>query len=107
MDCPIEDVTKYVDGALTGAHRDGVELHLRQGCLPCAAQVAEEREIRSRLRSLPSVLPSPALVRRVRAVLRSLTPPAEPWGVVVMAALFGLLYALVTPELVSLRPGLH
>ena len=54
--CEPEKVTGYVDEALGPAARAEVEAHLAS-CPDCRQQVGEERDLRARLRALPSPVP--------------------------------------------------
>lgn len=96
-----ERVTAYLDGALDGTGR--AEAHLAEACPACRGQVAVERSLRRRLRSLPEPPLPHGLERRLRALL-SLEPEVGPW-VMALAAFLGLLTAVLTPA--SPQPGLH
>jgi len=65
VSCDPERVTGYVDGELAPDERAQLETHLPT-CAACSAQVAEERSLRARLRSLPQPEPRPALEARLR-----------------------------------------
>lgn len=69
MICEPEHVTALVDGALEGEDRARVEAHLAE-CAACRAQAADERALRTRLRSLPAPDLPFGLEQRVRARLR-------------------------------------
>ena len=70
MSCVPEDVSAYLDDELEAQHRARVAEHLT-ACPACAGQERAERELRDRLRQLPSPEPPPGLELSVRRRLKS------------------------------------
>lgn len=73
MTCQSERVTGWVDGALDAADRVAVLGHLAT-CPVCRDQADFERDLRARLRALPSPEPRPELLAAVRARLLRARP---------------------------------
>ena len=69
MSCDRERVTALVDDVLGDAGREEAEAHVAE-CEACRAQLADERALRSRLRSLPAQELPFGLEQRVRRHLR-------------------------------------
>ncbi len=59
----------YIDGVLSGAEQQAVELHLT-ACRTCAGELAELQQTVSRIRSLESPEPPPWLAAKVMARIR-------------------------------------
>lgn len=72
MSCEPEQVTGYVDDALSPEVRVRLEAHLAD-CAACQRQAAEERSLRDRLRRLPEPPLRRAFESEVRARLRAET----------------------------------
>jgi len=89
MTCNRESVTAYVDGALDAVACPDLEAHIA-GCSDCGAQLADERELRARLRALPPVEPPAGLEARVRGSLRPRARRAT-WLLPLAAGLVALL----------------
>ena len=83
--CEPEKVTGYVDEALGPAARAEVEAHLAS-CPDCRRQVDEERDLRGRLRALPSPEPRPAFEPQLRAALLA-GPRRRFWALPLAASL--------------------
>ena len=64
---PREQLSAYLDGALTPAERAAVDTHLGS-CADCRARLAELRGVSALLRSLPDPMPSRRLVPRLATV---------------------------------------
>ena len=94
-----ERITGYVDGALTEAEREEVETLLRDSA-EARAQLEGERELRERLRGLPSPEPRPQLEARIRARLRRERAPRRSrlWLAMAAALVLGLLWARSSPQ---------
>jgi anti-sigma factor RsiW len=83
--CVPENVTGYVDGALTPEGAAEVDAHLL-ACPDCRRQAEEERALRARLRALPSPELRPGFEERLRAAL-PLRPARRHWALPLAAAL--------------------
>jgi len=83
--CAPEKVTGYVDEALEPAARAEVEAHLAS-CPDCRRQVDEERDLRARLRALPSPELRPAFEPQLRAALTR-APQRRFWALPLAASL--------------------
>ena len=70
---PREQLSAYLDGALTPAERTAVDTHL-DTCRECRARLAELRGVANLLRSLTDPLPSRRLVPRLATVPVWLAP---------------------------------
>ena len=89
MSCDPERVTGFVDGELDAATAVAVAAHL-ESCPSCRAQAEAERELRVRLRSLPTPeLPAgvEARVRQASRVRPSAVPVAARWALPLAAVL--------------------
>lgn len=69
MSCDREQITAHVDDALGDTAREAVETHAAE-CETCRVQLADERTLRARLRTLPSPELPFGLEQRVRARLK-------------------------------------
>lgn len=86
MTCEPEKVTGFVDEALEPASRAEIEAHLAL-CPACREQVDEERELRARLRALPTPELRPAFQHRLQARLATAAPRRRHWALPLAAAL--------------------
>jgi len=88
VSCDPERVTGFVDGELPPPLAAEVAAHL-EGCAACRAQADAERELRSRLRALPSPDLPIELEARVRGAVRRRPLVASParWALPVAAVL--------------------
>jgi anti-sigma factor RsiW len=69
VSCDRQQITALVDGALGDAAGEAVEAHVAE-CETCRDQLADERALRTRLRSLPAPELPFGLEQRIRARLR-------------------------------------
>jgi anti-sigma factor RsiW len=84
--CEPEKVTGYVDEALEAAARAEIEAHLAS-CAACRQQVDEERDLRARLRALPSPELRPAFEGTLRAALSASQRRRRFWALPLAASL--------------------
>lgn len=104
MSCEPERVTGYVDDALQPSERAEVEAHLAS-CAACREQVEEERDLRTRLRALPSPELRPGFEQQVRAALAPRRSRIS-WALPIAAALtFLALWARGAPPFVAFELG--
>ena len=98
-----ERVTAYVDGVLSEGERAEVEALL--GERPdLREQVAAERDLRARLRGLPSPEPRPGFEAQVRAALRAERRPSRArWLLPLAAVLMAAVWLRGVPGFVALE----
>ena len=72
-------ISAYIDGDVTAAERQRVLSHVR-GCPECAALLADYRQTRGRLRSLPPVEPPPRMKREVWERIEAAPDRRWSWG---------------------------
>jgi Putative zinc-finger len=64
------DLSAYVDGELTAAHKAEIDAHLN-GCFQCQARVAELRKLAEGVAALPQIQPAPQFLGDVKEKLRA------------------------------------
>lgn len=94
------ELTGYLDGTLTAEEASGVAAHLAE-CTECRVALDGLRAVRSLLRTVPPILPHPAILSRTLGRIALVEPrrtvPRWLIAVATMAAGIGLLLQLRVP----------
>lgn len=73
-----DDVAAFVDGQLPPAATDAARCHL-QDCDHCRTAVEQQRQLKSRVRTVSAPEPPPGLLASLSSVPRRPPPPLRPW----------------------------